>query len=688
MKKNSHKYTNRLINESSPYLLQHAHNPVDWFPWGEEALKKAMDENKLILVSIGYAACHWCHVMENETFENLEVAELMNRNFICIKVDREERPDIDHVYMNAVQLISGSGGWPLNCFAMPDTRPVFGGTYFRTQHWMQVLEALHNSFESDRKGLEHTAGEIQRGIISTSLIHEKSVTQKFQLEDLKNSIEKYKPYLDMTFGGTIHAPKFPMPVSLNFLIDYLFYIKDKTIQEYLNLTLRNIAQGGICDQIGGGFARYSTDEQWLVPHFEKMLYDNAQLISLYSKAYLRNQDPLYKKTVYQAFNFLERELLSPEHAFYSSLDADSEDEEGTFYVWSKGEIDSILGCDSEIFCRYYGVTENGNWEDKKNILHASHGISELSEEFSIDEISVVKKIESILPELLKIRNSRIRPALDDKIITSWNALMISAYCDAFSAFGDDSFLSMAKKIAEFILSKQTSADFRLNRIFKKEISTINGFLDDYALTIQAFLNLFRSTSDEKYLIIARNLGEYIISNFFDNTSGMFFYTSDIDPVIITKKYELDDNVIPSSNSVTANNLYMLGFYFYDERYTDIARQMISNVQKSMLENIGYFGNWGALSLLFSCPPFEVVIIGEKADEFRLELEKKFPSGIIIAASKKESDLPVFKDRFVKGETAMYVCRNHTCKLPVFSVKEAELLCNPVLCKRKFEFLFS
>jgi uncharacterized protein YyaL (SSP411 family) len=675
MNEKKHKYTNLLINESSPYLLQHAHNPVEWHPWGEEALNKAKAENKLILVSIGYAACHWCHVMEHETFENEKVAELMNRNFVCIKVDREERPDIDHVYMNAVHLINGQGGWPLNCFALPDTRPVFGGTYFRTQQWMQILEALSDSFKNDPESFEHTADEIHRGIILSSLIPEKSDTESFHFEDLQTSVENYKPFLDMIEGGTIRAPKFPMPVSLNFLIDYTFYAGDNTIENYTELTLKKMAEGGIYDQIGGGFARYSTDEQWLVPHFEKMLYDNAQLVSLYSRAYLRNPDQLYKKTLYQTLSFLEAELSSPENAFYSSLDADSEGEEGRFYVWEKSEIDSLLDSDSGILCSYYNVSEKGNWEDGKNILHINSSIPELSNKFHIDEDTAMKKIKRASSILLQARNKKVRPGLDDKILTSWNALMISAYCEAYRACEDQSFLSKAEKTADFILKKQASPDFRLNRIYKNGSSSINGFLDDYALTIEAFLNLYRSSAKEKYLLIAGDFQEYAITHFYDDKTGMFYYTSDIDSVIITKKYELDDNVIPSSNSVTARNLYMLGFYFYNEGYTDIAQRMFSNVRESILNNIGYFANWASLSLQISIPPFELVIIGEKAAEFRSELLKKFRPDMLIAVSEKESSLPVFKDRFVNGKTAIYVCRDHRCSMPVFSIEEAEQLCS-------------
>jgi hypothetical protein len=669
MSENLNIYINRLIHENSPYLLQHAHNPVDWFAWGEEALEKAKSENKLILVSVGYAACHWCHVMAHESFENSEIADLMNANFVCIKVDREERPDIDKIYMNAVQLISRQGGWPLNCFCLPDAQPVWGGTYFRPEQWLQILENLTISFKTQPEKFKQAALEIKKGILNSELISRKLTNENFRFKDLQNAVEKYKNNFDTKFGGTVRAPKFPMPVSLNFLIDFAFYSKDETISEHVDLTLTEMARGGIYDQIGGGFARYSTDEKWLVPHFEKMLYDNAQLIRLYSKAFQQNPNPIYKKTVFETIEFCEHELLSQENAFYSSLDADSAGEEGLFYVWTKSEIDEILGSDSDFFCEYFGINESGNWENGKNILHIS---SDISKQYNIDENSISKVLENSCSKLLKIRNKKIRPALDDKILTSWNALMISAYCEAFEAFGEISFLEKAKKTSEFILHKQITKDFQLYRNYKNGKSTINGFLDDYSFTIEAFINLYQTTSNEKYLLIAKNFQDYIFTRFYDSETGMFFYTSDIDKVIVTRKFEVDDNVIPSSNSVTARNLYLLGLYFYDEKYSRTSLQMCTNIKENVYRNPGYFAGWASLSLWFSNPPFEVVIIGSDAVKFQNHLKSKFRPNTVFAISEQPSELPIFKDRFVNGKTAFYICRNHICQFPVFSISKPKI----------------
>jgi len=670
MTENREKHTNRLINESSPYLLQHAHNPVSWYPWCKEALEKAKNENKLILVSIGYAACHWCHVMEHESFEDPAVAAVMNKHFVCIKVDREERPDIDHVYMNAVQLINGNGGWPLNCFTLPDQRPVFGGTYFRKEQWIEILKALSGSFKADPGSFVRAAEEIEQGIVNSGLVSVKTGKENFSFDEIKDAVQKYKTYLDFELGGTRNAPKFPMPTALNFFMEYAWHAEDIDVQNYFSLTLRKMSQGGIYDQIGGGFARYSTDENWFAPHFEKMLYDNAQLVALYSRAYRQNNDPLYKKTVYQTCRFLERELRSPEYAFYSSLDADSEGEEGRFYVWTKEEIDTLTGENSQIFCRYFDITDNGNMGSGKNILHIDSTLPRISEDFDIDEKNISEILQNEIEKLLQNREKRARPALDDKILTSWNALMISAYCEAFTAFGDLSFLVKAKTSADFILQKQTSSDFRINRIYKNGKSTINGFLDDYALTIEAFIKLYQATNEESYLKTAGEFQEYLFSHFFNPLTSMFYYTSDTDPVIVSRRYEFDDNVIPSSNSVTARNLYLLGLFFYDDKYIKIAQQMTSNMKKNLLNSIGYFANWASLFLLFSKPPFEVVILGEEAFKFESDLKKRFRPDIIIAASSQKSELPVFKERFVEGKTVIYICRNHVCQLPVYSVEEA------------------
>ena len=383
MKSSVQKYTNHLINESSPYLLQHAHNPVNWFPWGEEALAKAKQEDKMILVSIGYAACHWCHVMERESFENEIVARIMNEHFVCIKVDREERPDIDQVYMEAVQLLTGHGGWPLNCFALPDGRPVYGGTYFPRENWISMLSSLEKLYSTQRTGLEQQAEDIRKGMVSNELFLEEIQAEAYNPDELKMLYKNWQKDFDREEGGENHAPKFPMPDNYEFLLMYAHFSTNREALEHVILTLEKMAGGGIYDHIGGGFSRYSTDMYWKVPHFEKMLYDNAQLVSLYSEAYQKTRIPRFQQVVEETLDFIQRELTSPEGGFYASLDADSEGEEGKYYVWTKKEIDTILGEDSDLFCRYYNVTAQGNWEHGKNILHNVSTAKELAAQSGI-----------------------------------------------------------------------------------------------------------------------------------------------------------------------------------------------------------------------------------------------------------------------------------------------------------------
>jgi uncharacterized protein YyaL (SSP411 family) len=666
----THLHTNHLINESSPYLLQHAHNPVNWFPWGEQAIQKAKVEDKMLLISIGYAACHWCHVMENESFENEEVAEIMNKYFVCIKIDREERPDIDQIYMEAVQMMTGSGGWPLNCFALPDGRPFYGGTYFPTQHWKHILRSLANMYEIERQKIITSASELTNNIKLTESVEMKQVESKFTLFDLKEIVEPWKNYFDETEGGNNRAPKFPMPNSYEFLLEYSIYSKDEDVKDHVFNTLDRMAAGGIYDQAGGGFSRYSVDKYWLVPHFEKMLYDNAQLISLYSKAYRHNKKEEYKRIVYQTIDFVKRELSSKEGACYSSLDADSEGEEGKFYVWEKHEIDEVLGEDSALYSDYYQVSVEGNWEHGKNILHCKENIKDFSRNYHLTEIEFVTKIDLLNNKILKQREKRIRPGLDDKILCSWNALMLKAYVDAYKEFNEPLFLSQAIKSADFISSKMMEKDFRLNRNYKNGKASINAFLDDYAFTIEAFIALYQAGFDEKWLIPAQRISEYVLKHFYDKNSGMFYYTSDIDPELIARKMEINDNVIPASNSAMAKNMFQLGHYFYNDNYLQMAKQMLINVKDDMKKSGAYYSNWGILLNKFINSSYEIAICGKDAFEVRKSLEQQKVQYAVIAGSIENSDLPMLKDRYKEGKTAIYICKDRVCKMPVYGVDEA------------------
>ncbi len=648
------KYTNRLINENSPYLLQHAHNPVNWYPWGDEAFEKARNENKLMLVSIGYAACHWCHVMEHESFENEEVAALMNEHFVCIKVDREERPDIDQVYMDAVQLLTRRGGWPLNCFALPDGRPVYGGTYFPRGNWIEVLHSLHQVYINDYEKVVEQANAITEGLSDISPLLTTESPQDFNSAYIDQYLKGLSATFDLVEGGSKGAPKFPMPVVYEFLIRYYFQTKDKRVLDFVTLTLDKMALGGIYDHLGGGFARYSTDDRWFAPHFEKMLYDNAQLVSLYSKVFKITKNEHYKNTVIQTLQFIERELTSPEGAFFSSLDADSDGEEGKFYVWDGQEIDEVLGNRSDEFCRYYKVTEEGNWEPGKNILYLDEFLPKETEHLESKQL------------LLSERAKRIKPGLDSKILCSWNALMLEAYLDAYTAFNINDYYERALTCAAYLEQNNVESGkvWRVNQNGKQ----ITGFLDDYAYLAKAFIRLFQISCNEKWLQTARSIADHAVAHFSDNETGMFFYTSDLNPPLAVRKHELHDNVTPASNSVMAGVLLQLGRYFEHESYRDRAVKMIKNVSESMIQYAWYHAGWAKVACDLAYPVLEVAISGSSAREKVLELESHFLPHLLICASPVESFLPLLENRFKPGETWLYVCENRSCKLPVTSTE--------------------
>ena len=663
------KYTNKLISETSPYLLQHANNPVNWYPWGSEALNKANEENKLLLISIGYSACHWCHVMETESFANEEIAKIMNEHFVCIKVDREERPDIDQIYMNAVQLIIGRGGWPLNCFAMPDGRPVYGGTYFNPQMWTDLLKNLSASYTSDPQRFEKAADDLKRNLNVVDHVVKVNEKSEFSFEDILNIILKLRKNFDKQYGGTIETPKFPLPVSYYPLMRYYYHSGDKDILNQLNRSLMQMAGGGIYDHIGGGFARYSVDKKWLVPHFEKMLYDNAQLISLYSEAYKINPDKEYKRIVEETISFILREMKSPEGGFYSSFDADSQGEEGKFYVWQKSEIDLLLKENSDIFCDYYDITEQGNWEGK-NILNIKKTKKEICSEYKL----TTENLDLILSESKQIlfneREKRIKPLLDDKILVSWNSLVIKALVDAYNVFDNELYLKQAKQSFKFIETNLITKNNQLYRTYAKGKRKIKAFLDDYALIIDALLSLYQATFNEHYINSAKALLTYVTNHFYDNTSAMFFYTSSHDKQLVTRPMAITDHVIASSNSVMAHNLFRLGYLFLEDRYIIEAKQMLSNMLSNLKENPDYYGNWFDLLIQFVYKPYEVCIVGgENVHEIRKEFAKCFIPNTIFAGGSNSS-LPILKNRFVDENPIIYICKDNVCNKPVHKFRDA------------------
>ncbi len=665
-----HNYTNSLIHESSPYLLQHAHNPVNWFPWGQDALDKAQSENKLIIISIGYAACHWCHVMERESFENEEVAKFMNDNFVAIKVDREERPDIDQVYLKAVQLMTGRGGWPLNCIALPDGRPLHGGTYFSKVQWIDMLSQVLQFVKQNPKKAEQHAESIVQGVQSNQIISISDNNKNYSPNDLHKIFDYWKTNIDYVNGGFNQAPKFPLPIGYQFLLQYSHLSKNKDALNAVTTTLDKMANGGIYDQIGGGFARYSTDLYWKVPHFEKMLYDNAQLVSLYASTYQLTKNKRYRDIVIETLDFIEREMTSPEGGFYSSLDADSEGEEGRFYVWRHKDLKSILKKNSELIIDYYNVTELGNWENDKNILFKLKSDKDYARIYNISESQLVKQILNAKQVLLKERNRRVRPALDDKILTSWNALMLKAYIDAYKINKNSNYLDIAIENAQFILTKVKMPDNRLNRNFKNGKATINAFLDDYAFTIEALISLYQTTFDEKWLIDAQNLLEYSIEHFYDNKSGMFFYTSDIDQALIARKMELADNVIPSSNSQMAINLFILGNYFFNNDYIQKSKIMLNNIKEKTLHGGTYYANWDILMGYFINEPYEVAIVGDDFETIRNKFDNHYLPNVFLSGGSSEGALSLLKGKLIEDQTTIYVCKEKKCNLPTTDVNEA------------------
>jgi uncharacterized protein YyaL (SSP411 family) len=657
---------NKLGNSSSPYLLQHANNPVNWYPWGAEALQKAKDENKLILVSIGYSACHWCHVMEHESFEDESVAAVMNEYFVCIKVDREERPDVDQIYMSAVQLMNGRGGWPLNCICLPDQRPIYGGTYFRKNDWSSLLFNLADFYKTKPLEAEEYATRLTEGIQQYETLDLIEEHQEYDNETLKPIIDNWKKHFDRVEGGFGNAPKFPMPNNWQFLIRYAQLFKDDEVAQLAKLTLKKMAYGGIYDHIGGGFSRYAVDGVWHVPHFEKMLYDNAQLISLYAEAYTWSPDDLYKKLVNETVEFSVRELLSPEGGFYSALDADSEGVEGKFYVFNKGEIEIILGEDANLFNRYYHVIPMGNWEEEHtNVFFRRETDEQLAEQLNISVTDLQEKITSAKAKIFEARGKRVCPGLDNKILASWNGLMLKGLCDAYRAFNASNYLELAVKNANFIVSNLIN-NGRITRVYKAN----NGvaFLDDYANIIDGLIALYEVTFDEQWLYHATHLADNAIAHYYDTANGLFFYTADDDEQLIARKSEIMDGVTPASNSAMARNLKKLGLLFDKEEYTEISAQLLRNVMPFMAKYASAYSNWAMLLLDEIVGINEVAVTGEDFEIYRMDIEKYYIPNKIMLGGKKGS-LPLLLNRF-GNTTQIFVCKNKTCGLPVTNIADA------------------
>ena len=686
-------YTNRLAKETSPYLLQHAHNPVDWFPWGKEALEKARSEDKPILVSIGYAACHWCHVMERESFEDKDTAGFMNEHFVNIKIDREERPDLDHIYMDAVQAITGSGGWPLNVFLTPEGKPFYGGTYFPPRpvynrpSWKDVLGGISRSFKERRTEIEQQADNLinhvasagsfgvgassgaagsggargEGGATGSGAAAEGKGRSPFTPETLRQIRDQLLATADTKEGGFGGAPKFPQTFSIRFLLHYYYFTRDKAALDQACLSLDKMIRGGIYDQLGGGFARYSTDNEWLAPHFEKMLYDNALLVITLSEAWQLTKSELYKEAIEQTITFINRELSNGQGGFYSALDADSEGIEGKYYVWDKAEIEKVLGEKAGLFNEVYGVTEEGNWEEK-NILTRGGRLLSPDEQRTLAEARET---------LLEYRARRIPPALDDKVLLGWNALMNLACSRAYAALGDQRYRDMAIANMAFIRKKLKGEGIYFYYHSYKGEARYPAFLDDYANLVAALIGLQEITGDASYLLEAREVVRTVMDHFSEAGTGFFFFTHDEQKDLVLRKKEVYDGATPSGNSMMASNLLYLSVVFDEPEWADRAFRMASALTKPVSSYPGSFGVWATLFQAFTYTIPEVVITGRQPEKTREEfLGHLIPYRVFQSADQENTQFPLLRGKLIGELSQIFLCENYSCQLPVNEIATA------------------
>lgn len=678
------KYTNKLIHESSPYLLQHAHNPVDWYPWGEEALTKAKEEDKPILVSIGYAACHWCHVMEKESFEDVPTALLMNQHFVCIKIDREERPDLDHLFMDALQAISGNGGWPLNMFLTSEGRPFYGGTYFppkrvHNRHsWQEVLLQIHQAYQQRRKEIEDQASNLvdylsrsnQTIGFKTDL---KIDTSNFTLDHCEQAFQALMGVSDKIHGGFGKAPKFPQTFSIQYMLRFAHFTGNKEALVQAELSLQSMMRGGIYDQIGGGFCRYSTDTSWLAPHFEKMTYDNALLMVVLSEVYQLTQNPDYKRVAIQTVDFMKREMMSDDKGFYAALDADSEGEEGKFYTWTKSEFEEVLQEDATMMADWFDVTEEGNWEGV-NILRTKKIVDEWRSDHQMTEKQAADVIQEAINQLLTARKKRVRPGTDDKVILGWNALFNHALVKAALAFDQPEWLILAEENMQLLLSVFASDhDIQWLHTYKQGQSKFPAFLDDLAYLIQALIALYEPTGKLLYLEKANDILNYVHEHYLDEEGLFYYYTHADQKDILVRKKDIYDGAMPSGNSLMALNLHRLGILMGKESWKEQSLKMLESVKEGVLKYPNSFGIWANLLLEMTVGTHEILVLGPTALEDGIALLKEYiPNKVIMLTKEADETYPLMQHKEVGDETMFFVCRNYTCQLPCSSTKEVML----------------
>ena len=674
------KFTNHLVHETSPYLQQHAHNPVNWYPWGEEALQKARNEQKVILVSIGYSACHWCHVMERESFENETVANLMNDYFVNIKIDREERPDLDHIYMDAVQAIAGGGGWPLNVFLTPEAKPFYGGTYFppvkafNRSSWTDILEGISKAWREQKNEIEAQADNVTAHLQQANSFMQSKVDivdvagkQLVTVEQCDEMFTAIMKTADSTWGGFGNAPKFPQTYTIRFLLQYYYFTGTEAALQQSLLSIDKMLMGGIYDHVGGGLARYSTDKEWLAPHFEKMLYDNALLLVVICDAFQLTGAKKYEDAIRKTIGFINKELTHSEGGFFAALDADSEGEEGKFYVWQKDEIENVLGADAAIFCAFYDITDQGNWEGK-NIPRILESADEFVEKNQLDRKEFETKIQAGLNKLYAVREQRVRPSLDDKIILGWNALMIKAIAHAAIVLNDDGYGDIAERNFNFLQKHftKTNREAELFHTYKNGSAKYPAFLDDYAYLISAGIQLYQLTFSEKYLQASKQYCEYVIDNFSDEEQLFFYFTSRHQQDVIVRKKEIYDGATPSGNAVMAENLQTLSLIFDLPAWSTRASEMMASLSPTIIKYPGSFGIWAALLMQQLTGVNEVAVTGEHSIAWAREIQTTYIPNLAVMASASANDgFPMLAGKEFKQGTQIYLCRNYSCDAPVF-----------------------
>ena len=663
---------NKLINEKSLYLKQHSTNPVDWMPWNQNVLRLASNENKLLIISIGYSSCHWCHVMEEETFSDEGAAKIMNSNFINIKVDREERPDIDELYMKSLVLMTGSGGWPMNIIALPDGSPIWGGTYLPKENWINVLTQINELFTSRYDDVLDYSRKLKEGLNPKTIIKNEFKESEL-LTQIKDASKVAYESLDKDNGGLRSSQKFHLPSMIAFFLKSSYHFKEKKYLDFVDLTLKNIAYGGINDHIEGGFHRYTVDSIWHIPHFEKMLYDNAQMLSLYSKAHKRTNKKVFKDQIDNIFNFLENNLTNKDGLIFSSISAvteiGSEKIEGDYYVWDKQKIRDLISKDFDLFQDYFNINEKGLWEKNKYVLKRENDDEYFTEKFNISQKKLETKISQSINILRTSRKNREKPITDKKILTSWNALTVIGLSDAYKSTGDKKYIEKAKNIIEAIEKSLLNDDL----ILKRSLSISNEgifFLEDYSYLISAYINLYQTTFDYTYIDKAEDLTKKTLLLFKADNSSFLKFSSDQSLLFSDNLFVNQDAVMPSANSVMCKNLFLLSHYTGNRNLSETGKSMLTEISNEMINNSLDYMNWMNVALDYNDSFYEVVISGKKSFEMAQKITEMYLPNILIAASKTDSDKYLLKNRYIKGDNLIYVCVDNTCKFPVNDVKKA------------------